>query len=121
MTLEIEGFDEMQRTLTRIAKNVTAQAKRGLGDRAGAILEASNQLVPVDTGELKDSGIITDVKRRGDVIEATVEYTADHAAPVHEDLDARHPAGQAKFLQEPFLQTTLKDIAKGIDIKKAAR
>ena len=121
MTLEIEGFEELERTLTRIGKNVTAQAERGLGDQSAKILEASNRLVPVDTGELKDSGSVTKVERRGDVIEATVEYTADHAAPVHENLDARHPAGQAKFLQEPFLQTTLKDFAKGIDLKKAAR
>ena len=61
-----------------------------------------------------------DVKRRGDVIEATVAYMAEHAGPVHENLEARHPAGQAKFLQEPFLQTTLKDFARGIDVKKAA-
>ena len=121
MTLEIEGFDQLQRTLGRIADNVPKQAARGLGDRADSILKASNRLVPIETGELRDSGSVVDVKRRGDVIEATVEYTADHAAPVHEDLDARHPAGQAKFLQEPFLQTTLKDLARGIDLKKAAR
>lgn len=33
----------------------------------------------------------------------SVEYTAEHAIPVHEDLDAYHePPTQAKFLEAPF-------------------
>ena len=115
----LTGVDELMRTFDRLAKNVPGQASGALGGRATAILEESNELVPVDTGELKGSGSVTDVKRRGDVVEVVVQYEADHAAFVHEDPDASHPQGQAKFLEQPALQTTLRDFAKGIDVKKA--
>ena len=117
----LTGVDELVRNFDRLAKNVPEQATGALGDRAAAILEESNRLVPVDTGELKYSGSVTDVTRRGDDLEVTIQYDADHAAPVHEDLGLSHRSGQAKFLQEPFLQTALKDFARGIDLKKALR
>ena len=121
MTEFLTGVDELLRNFDRLAKNVPEQAAGALGDRAKAILEASNRLVPVDTGELQDSGSGTEVTRRGDVIEVAVQYTAPHGAAVHEDLDVAHPSGQAKFLQQPLLQTTLRDFSKGIDLKKALR
>lgn len=49
----------------------------GLRDAVAAGFERSQEEVPVDTGELKDSGEIVDT---GDTI--TFRYTADHAIPV---------------------------------------
>ena len=121
MSVEIEGVAEMQRTLGRIAENVSKQASAALGSRAEAILSRSNELVPVDTGELRDSGIVVAPERRGDTLEAGVAYTAPHAAIAHYELSAPLN-GQRHFLSNAsFQEFTAQEIAKGIDLKKAAR
>lgn len=71
---------------------------------ANALLSASQPFVPVDTGELKESGKVT-----ADATGAIVSYERtspegfDVATHVHEDLTANHPGGgQAKFLESPM-------------------
>lgn len=39
--------------------------------------------------------------KRGDDVDYIVGYTANYALFVHEDLESRHPVGQAKFLEQP--------------------
>lgn len=39
--------------------------------------------------------------------DVAVGYTANYAVYVHENLEAHHPVGQAKFLEEPF--RTMRD------------
>lgn len=66
------------------------------GVRAGLekLLAASNDRVPVDTGELKGSGSVV-----VEGLEGAVTYSAEHAVVVHENLEAQHPDGQVKFLE----------------------
>lgn len=65
-------------------------------------MKESQKLVPVDTGELKESDYQDScTKRRNDYV-ASFGYTAEHAAIVHEDLSVFHRIGQAKYLEQPF-------------------
>jgi hypothetical protein len=41
-------------------------------------------------------------------VSVAVGYTADYALPVHENMEARHEIGQAKFLEEPARQNAPK-------------
>lgn len=83
--------------------------------QANAIIEASLPLVPVDTGSLRASSYVTEPERNGDHV--TVEFgyggvatkinpktgepTGAYAVYVHENLEAHHKVGQAKYLQTP--------------------
>jgi hypothetical protein len=76
------------------------------GAAAGTEAEARRvferyRLVPVRTGALKASGYITPVEVQGEIATVEVGYSAPYAAAVHEDLEAQHPTGQAKFLEQP--------------------
>lgn len=42
----------------------------------------------------------------------TVGYTQSYAIYVHENLTAKHPVGQAKFLEQPFRE--MADVFRGI-------
>ena len=42
--------------------------------------------------------------RKGGDPRVTVGYTASYATYVHEDMEAFHPVGQAKFLEQPARQ-----------------
>lgn len=70
--------------------------------RSSAILAVSQRLVPVDTGALRGTGHVTAPKV--DSKSATVEVVyggpaAPYARIVHEDLNAHHTVGQAKYLE----------------------
>jgi hypothetical protein len=66
---------------------------------AGLHLERrSKALVPVDTGNLRASGYT----RRSAELEVEVGYQASYAVFVHENLEAKHTNGQAKFLEQPL-------------------
>lgn len=67
--------------------------------------DKSQELVPVDTGDLKDSGYLEVEAFRGNV-RVEMGYGRnnfpDYAIFVHENLEARHAAPtQAKFLEQP--------------------
>lgn len=67
------------------------------------ILDRSQELVPVKTGELKNSGYL-EVRRMGDNTLAEIGYGKGgypyYAPYVHEDLTAHHePPTSAKFLE----------------------
>lgn len=84
------------------------------------ILEASKGLVPVDTGALRSSGYTAEPVYDGMTVTVDMGYggpaaqinpktgesTDGYALIVHENLDAFHKVGTAKFLEMPFDQAT---------------
>lgn len=88
------------------------------GVKAGAeiVFEASQHAVPVDSGELKDSGrVIVNGLR------AAIRYGEGlpdiRAGIVHEKLELHHDSGGAKYLENPTkasAQRVVSAIADGI-------
>lgn len=73
------------------------------------ILDVSRTKVPVDTGFLKSSGKINQIKDGFEIV-----YNADYAIYVHEDIDAKHPnGGQAKYLEEAYYEVMSQVIGGG--------
>ena len=66
---------DYSRLLAAIAPRAIAAVTTG----TAAVFNRSQELVPVDTGELKSSGSQS-VEWSGDMVTGTVEYSADHAA-----------------------------------------
>lgn len=96
---KVLGFDRLVRKLkSRRTKNPAGVA-RGIKKMAAFFLRESNKIVPVDTGELQESGHLEN-SGTGSRTEVDIVYDADHAVIVHEDLEAQHAAGtSAKYLE----------------------
>lgn len=95
MSVKVTGQQDLLDKLEGLADEGSESAVYGLEQWAQEVLGLAQQLVPVDTGELHNSGY---VETRGNAVE--VGFAADHAIYVHEDLSAHHPnGGQAKFLE----------------------
>jgi hypothetical protein len=80
-----------------------------LDDETKMILSRSQQIVPVDTSALKQSGRMLGPQVSPSQIKFRIRYgnqiTENYAVRQHEDLTLRHKAGkQAKFLEEPAMQ-----------------
>lgn len=80
---------------TAIAAVRAAAPKAGV-EAGNQLLDRSNQHVPVDQGELRDSGAVTQTDDG-----AIISYNTPYAVKQHEDIALRHPhGGQAKFLEQ---------------------
>lgn len=93
-------------TPPKVNAAVVLNAAGAVAVEAGAqmILDASQPLVPVDTGALKASGKVS-----ADGLEAAVSYSGiapdgfDYGIKQHEDGSLHHPnGGQWKYLEQPM-------------------
>ena len=78
-------------------------------------MQKSTPLVPIHTGALRSTDFVERPLSTGNKVSVkcgygggavkvnpeTGEATTDYAVKVHEDLQAHHTAGQAKFLERP--------------------
>lgn len=92
----MDGLREIEARLKRYSQKVDSVADEELKTAAESVLKTSNDKVPVASGRLKASGKI--VRALDRVYE--VQYDAPYAVAVHEDMEARHAHGEAKFLSK---------------------
>jgi len=104
-------FPDLERIQKAITESGPAGAKiaaMALRSEAQDAFAASQDEVPVDTGALKASGRVrpeTGVfTRAGEVyVELTYGGTAtEYSIYVHANLEANHPHGKAKYLEDPM-------------------
>jgi hypothetical protein len=103
-------------TLTAVFEETAFQFGRLLYQEGIKIMAESQPLVPVDTGTLRSTGYVSEPEREGDTITVDIGYggpaakinpksgesSVGYGLYVHENLDAHHKVGQAKFLEQPF-------------------
>lgn len=99
--VQVIGVNEIKEALMAADLRQAFFIRRGML-KAGLMLQrASQQIVPIDTGNLKRSAG-TKVIGQGWASEVIVYYTAAYAVYVHEMTWLRHKEGkQAKFLERP--------------------
>ncbi len=106
-------FQQIVANLDRILDSVVDLTPDALVAGLKPIFDVSQDLVPVDKGNLKKSGFLETGTFRGNPV-AVIGYgrgnNPEYTIFVHEDLDASHKSPtQAKFLQQPF-QEQFNDI-----------
>lgn len=108
MKVIFPDLDRIQKALAEsgpAGAKVAAMALRGEAQEAFAV---SQDEVPVDTGALKKSGRVrpeTGVFSRGDEVYVELTYggtATEYSIYVHENLQAHHPHGKAKYLEDPM-------------------
>ena len=98
------------RDIDRKKAGLDATLMRVMEETMQRVYAESQELVPVDTGALRDSARIikTGGSIAGGLPEVLVVYgggSVDYAVIVHEDLEAHHASPtQAKFLEIPLIR-----------------
>jgi hypothetical protein len=107
------GVPQQIKRLKRHIDEGEVAAERATISAAETLLKLANEICPIATGKLRDSGhVIVDGDGYNTV--AAVIYDAEYAIYVHENLDAYHePPTQAKWLEET-LRTYRGDISEAI-------
>jgi len=85
------------------------------------------KVTPVDTGALRASIFVENPKREGRKVSVAIVAggpSAPYALIVHEDLEAHHPHGEAKFIERPLRASAPHmgtRIAKRIDLNQGLK
>ena len=124
--ITIKGLNRLIKKLNSLGSDANREISPALFQEAEEIMGRSKSLVPVDTGVLRSSGHVQrpEVDRNG--VRVTLGYGGPaeaYALAVHENLRARHPVGQAKYLEQPLLEAlpeVKRAVGKALDraIKK---
>lgn len=121
---KIDGIDDVLRNLDKAIKATPVAVAAGLYQEAQGVATQSRRYTPVDTGALRASHEVGRPKFSGRDISVEISVggpAAEYAPFVHENLQARHPVGRAKFLEtalneaKPGLAKRLGDrVVKGL-------
>jgi hypothetical protein len=115
--VKIEGVEKLISQLRALNQDIPGAVGRGLyrgGQKVMAI--SQERYVPVDTGALRSSGHVTEPAASPSGVSITLGYggpAAGYAIFVHENLNAKHTTGQAKYLETP-LNENLGEIEREI-------
>jgi hypothetical protein len=105
-TLELTGLPELQQTLQRLAQQAQQALVLALDAEANRILEASQPLVPLDTGALVSSGTVI-TQADGSEVRYGNFGAVPYALVQHEETSFNHPrGGEHHYLSKPFLEAT---------------
>lgn len=118
-----EGGETLLRLLQHGGFDAELAVGAALYREANTIMNESQQQVPVKTGALKASGHVnTPIYVKSRYIEVKLGYggaAAPYAFIVHENLDAHHPVGKAKYLEDPVmahLDGILERVTRSVDL-----
>lgn len=118
-TVKVTGLGQVQTRLAQLARRYGNAAGRALRAEAEIEMTEAKKRTPVDTGALRGSGHVTGPSISGRDISVELKFggpAAPYAVRVHEDLQAFHQVGQAKFLE-----SVLNESAPYLRARVAAR
>jgi len=117
MAVELIGIDKVLANLNKEIGKIEGQTVAGMRAALLKVKALSIVKTPVDTGNLRQSHFV-DVRKKKRSIEGIIGAIAAYAIFVHEDLEAKHTVGEAKFLENairesaPIILATIAKFAK---------
>lgn len=110
--MPLNGLDALVAKLRTMAQDTPKRVGSALYAEAGIEMTEAKRRTPVETGALRSTGVVAEPELSGNRVTVAMGFggpAVDYAVPVHENLEAHHPRGQAKFLESvlneaaPFL------------------
>jgi len=105
---KISGTGSIERAFGKIASKTVTSAGRALREEAEIEMTEAKQRTPVDTGALRGSGRVEGPETNADEVSVTLGFggpAAPYALHVHENLEAFHKVGQAKYLESVLIES----------------
>lgn len=103
------GLAEFNARLLNFIRALPDEIDRAHKEEAQEILTVAKSRTPVKTGALRASGTVGEPDKDGFLHSIPITFgdpTPYYAIYVHENLEAKHAVGQAKFLESAVLEAT---------------
>lgn len=108
INVDVGGLDKLKEAIAKWVEKAPQSLGALLHQEAEIVMgDSKEHHVPVDIGALRASGHVLPPEISGDKISVTLGFggpAAPYALKVHEDLQARHKVGGAKYLEKPFMK-----------------
>ena len=120
--VRVEGTDAIKRALAALGTDVLPALAAALYQVGEGVMTDAKLLTPVDTGNLRASGHVSPPAVQGSKVSVTLGFggpagsgnhggqsnaeSVGYAVYVHENMEAHHPVGQAKFLESALKART---------------
>lgn len=115
ISVEIRGTKRLAKLLDKYGDEALQATKQALFMEGEGIMAQAKELVPVDTGNLRASGHVRLPEARQSAVSVQLGFggpagagtnaeDVGYAVIVHEDLNAFHEVGTAKYLEMPVSQ-----------------
>lgn len=107
VTIQVHGLKELEARLAQLPDAARHALAAGLYQHAHRVMARSAEEVPVETGALRSTGHVEEPAISGDRVSLTLGYggpAAPYALYVHENLQAHHHVGRAKYLEGPAME-----------------
>lgn len=108
VTFEIEGAADLSKKLAKLAEVLPAEVGKALRQEAEIEMTEAKRRTPVLTGNLRSSGHVVGPDKKSNDVEVSLRFggpAAPYAIYVHENLEAFHKVGQAKFLESTLMES----------------
>jgi hypothetical protein len=105
---KLNGKDAMKQRLLNVAKNYPIRVGNALYAEMGIELNEVIKRTPKDTGDLRSTEKRIGPSQQGNSITVLIVAggpDAPYATIVHEDLEAFHRVGQAKYLESVIMES----------------
>lgn len=127
MPIKLTGDKEIQRRMSRIAQGSLPAFGQAMKEEYTEVeLPEVQRRTPVDTGALVDTEEVRGPFFQGTRVSVEIiagGTAAPYAIYVHEDLEAIHPRGQAKFIESVVRESSshiMQRIGERVKLKKLA-
>ena len=100
--------ENLRRKLSNAANRCPSELARALYQETNIELTEVKRRTPVDTNALRSSEFVMGpVFQKNEITTAIVAGgpSAEYAIYVHEDLDAHHDVGEAKYIERPLFES----------------
>lgn len=104
--IKLEGFVELTNKLNKSFSQISDTVQSALLDCGNDLQQKAVDITPIDTGALRASAFTE--AESGSNPSVIVGFEEEYAIFVHENLEAHHPVGQAKFLEQPLKENSDK-------------
>lgn len=119
-TFQLKNIKKFNKKLNKIQQRMMGTVlEKHLFQEGEGIMAQSKEMVPVNVGTLRSSGHVQLPKRTVNQVSVTMGYggpAAGYAVKVHEDMQAFHKVGGAKYLSLPFNQA-IRGFAKRLAVR----
>ena len=105
----IDGLDKASKELQKLAADLGKAVGVALHAEANIEMTEAKRRCPVDTGALRSSGTVSTVRESSGMVSEVVlsfgNSSSGYALYVHENQEAFHKVGRAKFLESTLLES----------------
>lgn len=102
MRAQLTGMDKVRASIRKVQQTFPDRVLRALTIEGNIEMTEAKKRTPVDTGTLRASGRVDKPQRQGRRMFITLGFggaAETYAFIVHEDMEAHHDVGQAKYLE----------------------